>query len=88
MSDLNDLIHTNAVNAFEQGAKSERARIYRILKPFTQCQIDDCHDHTNCESYVYSAVIQKILDLRLAEQTADDPEKVQKVMTPELKAKP
>lgn len=88
MSDLNDLIHTNAVNAFEQGVKSERARIYRILKPFSQCQIDDCYDHGNCESYVYSAAIHKILDLRLAEQTADDPQKVQKVMTGELKAKP
>lgn len=85
MSDLNDLIHTNAVNAFEQGVKSERARIYRILQPFSQCQIDDCHDHGNCESYVYSSVIQKILDLRLAEQTADDPEKVQKVITGDLK---
>lgn len=87
MSDLQDLIHTNAVNAFEQGVKSERARIYRILKPFSECQLDECHDHGNCESYVYSSVIQKILDLRLEENTRDDAEKVQKVITVDLKDK-
>lgn len=80
MSDLNDLIHTNAVNAFHQGAKSERARIYRILKPLSLCQIDDCHDHGNCESYVYSSVIQKILDIRLQENTRESAENVQKVI--------
>lgn len=31
MSDINDLIHTNARIAFEQGAKSERERIVDVL---------------------------------------------------------
>lgn len=84
MSDLNDLIHTNAVNAFEQGVKSERARIYRILKPLSQCQVDKCYDHGNCESNVYSSVIQKILDMRLQENTRDDAKNVQKVITVDL----
>lgn len=29
---INDLIHINAHNAFEQGVKSERERIIRLLK--------------------------------------------------------
>ena len=32
MSDLNDLIHTNAVVAFEQGVKTERQRIISLLQ--------------------------------------------------------
>ena len=31
MSDLNDLIHTNAVIAFQQGEKTERQRIINLL---------------------------------------------------------
>ena len=31
MSDLNDLIHTNAVIAFQQGEKTERNRILLVL---------------------------------------------------------
>jgi hypothetical protein len=31
MSDLNDLIHTNAHNAFEVGARTERERILQEL---------------------------------------------------------
>ena len=85
MSDLNDLIHTNAVNAFEQGVKSERARIYKLLKPLALCQIEDCHDHLNCEAYVYSSVIQKILDIRLHENTREQAENVQKVINVDLK---
>ena len=85
MSDLNDLIHTNAVNAFEQGVKSERARIYKLLKPLALCQIEDCHDHLNCEAYVYSSVIQKILDIRLQENTRESAENVQKIITVDLK---
>lgn len=33
MSDLNDLIHTNAVIAFHQGEKTERERIIKLLQP-------------------------------------------------------
>lgn len=46
MSDLNDLIHTNAVVAFEQGVKTERQRIITLLKPLAEhselCQ-DGCY---------------------------------------------
>lgn len=31
MSDLNDLIHTNAVIAFQQGEKRERERIIKLI---------------------------------------------------------
>jgi hypothetical protein len=31
VSDLNDLIHINARNAFDQGVKTERERILRLL---------------------------------------------------------
>lgn len=34
MSDLNDLIHTNAKLAFEQGVKRERERIVSILREY------------------------------------------------------
>lgn len=86
MSDINDLIHTNAVNAFEQGLKSERARIYRILKPLSKCDPDLCGEDgrlcypDDCNAPVYRDVIQKILNLRLQEITSDSAEKVQKVI--------
>ena len=32
MSDLNDLIHTNAVIAFQQGEQRERERIIKLLE--------------------------------------------------------
>ena len=32
MSDLNDLIHTNAHNAFAIGVKTERERIIKLLE--------------------------------------------------------
>lgn len=34
MSDLNDLIHTNAVIAFQQGEKTERNRILDIIEDY------------------------------------------------------
>lgn len=36
MSDLNDLIHTNAVVAFEQGVKTERQRIIKLLEGYLE----------------------------------------------------
>jgi hypothetical protein len=92
MSDLNDLIHTNAVNAFQQGVKSERARIYKILKPLSECDEDLCGEDgrfcypDDCFAPVYRDVIQKILDMRLQEITRDDAEKVQKVISVDLNA--
>ena len=34
MSDINDLIHTNAVVAFQQGEKTERKRIVEIIEDY------------------------------------------------------
>ena len=44
MSDLNDLIHTNAVVAFEQGVKTERNRILEIVNSYqpAACRCDTC----------------------------------------------
>ena len=46
---INDLIHTNAHNAFEQGVKTERERIIEILKSVGdhygcvwECSQNDC----------------------------------------------
>jgi hypothetical protein len=86
MSEINDLIHTNAVNAFEQGVKSERARIYRLLKPLSECEPELCGEDSracypdDCSAPVYRHVIQKILDMRLQENTREDAENVQKVI--------
>jgi len=41
MSDLQDLIHTNAHNAYEIGVRTERERIIKILTT-NQCQ-DENH---------------------------------------------
>ena len=48
MSELNTLIHTNAVNAFQQGQKKERERIIKLLEKAREaqpCGCDDCGDH-------------------------------------------
>ena len=44
MSDLNDLIHTNAVIAFQQGEKTERNRILEIVNSYqpTACKCETC----------------------------------------------
>jgi hypothetical protein len=34
MSDLNDLIHTNAHRAYEQGVQRERERITKIIQDY------------------------------------------------------
>jgi hypothetical protein len=92
MSEINDLIHTNAVNAFEQGVKTERARIYRLLKPLSECDPELCGEDSrhcypdDCSAPVYRHVIQKILDMRLQENTRDNAENVQKVISVDLKA--
>jgi hypothetical protein len=36
MSDLNELIHTNATIAFNQGAKREQERIIKLLEDWQQ----------------------------------------------------
>jgi hypothetical protein len=49
MSDLNDLIHTNATIAFNQGAQREQERIIKLLENpyFHNIQFPDIH--IDCE---------------------------------------
>ena len=44
MSNLNDLIHTNAVNAFHQGERTERNRILEIMSTYqpSACRCETC----------------------------------------------
>jgi hypothetical protein len=44
MSDINHLIHTNAVIAFQQGEKTERNRILEIVSSYhpSACRCDTC----------------------------------------------
>ena len=44
MSDINDLIHTNARVAFQQGEKTERNRILDIVSSYqpSACRCDTC----------------------------------------------
>ena len=43
MSDLQDLIHRNAQLAFEQGVKTERERIIKILESLAQHDEEMCY---------------------------------------------
>jgi ABC-type microcin C transport system permease subunit YejB len=45
MSDLNDLIHTNARNAFDQGVKTERERILKFLEDDARYSFGDVHHY-------------------------------------------
>ena len=46
MSDLNDLIHTNATIAFNQGVERERERIIKLLERYQGCQDDELCAYT------------------------------------------
>jgi hypothetical protein len=50
MSDLQDLIHTNAHNAFGIGVKTERERIIELLDDRV-CTDDFCN-HDSCVYYL------------------------------------
>ena len=50
MSDLQDLIHTNAHNAFAIGVKTERERIIELLDDRV-CTDDFCN-HDSCVYYL------------------------------------
>lgn len=50
MSDLQDLIHTNAHNAYEIGIKTERKRIIELLDD--QVCTDDFCNHDSCVYYL------------------------------------
>ena len=67
MSDLQDLIHANAHNAFEIGMKTERERIIQLLEPLAKhdemcydegkvnCYFEDCH----ASDYQYAIALIK-----------------------------
>ena len=60
MSDLQDLIHTNAHNAYEIGSRTERERIVSIAKRnicFDHLETKTC-DHGGC--YALDLLIEKI----------------------------
>jgi hypothetical protein len=46
VSDLNDLIHTNATIAFNQGVERERERIIKLLERYQGCQDDELCAYT------------------------------------------
>jgi hypothetical protein len=63
MSDLNDLIHTNATIAFNQGVDRERERIIKLLEPLAEHDEDLCYDDAilvcweDCEAPSYQDAI-------------------------------
>jgi hypothetical protein len=60
VSDLQDLIHTNAHNAYEIGVRTERERIIQIAKRnicFDHLQTKTC-DHGGC--YALDLLIGKV----------------------------
>lgn len=52
MSDLQDLIATNAVRAYnqgvERGAAEERDRIIKLLEPYIDCRDELCYPYCSC----------------------------------------
>jgi len=46
VSDLNDLIHTNATIAYNQGVERERERIIKLLERYQGCQDDELCAYT------------------------------------------
>ncbi len=52
MSDLQDLIHTNAHNAYEIGIRTERERISELLKDLQT----EFHKSSQLERYIAVAV--------------------------------
>lgn len=54
MSDINHLIHTNAVIAFQQGEKTERNRILDIMSSYqpSACRCDTCVMLRNIEDEI------------------------------------
>ena len=56
MSDINDLIHSNAVVAFQQGEKTEQNRIIKLLTDF-QDKAPNCP----CESCSISRLLIRLI---------------------------
>jgi hypothetical protein len=58
MSDLNDLIHTNAQRAYEQGVMRERERIIKLLENPYFHNIQSPDIHIDCEMCKTIALIK------------------------------
>ena len=78
MSDLNDLIHTNAHRAYEQGVKREQERILKVLQPHAEhedwCKDGGCYPE-DCSAPLVQWLIQKILETDLQENVNNDGQK-------------
>jgi hypothetical protein len=67
MSDLQDVIVTTTVRAFNSGVAHERQRIVKMLEPLAECDKEMCgtdgetHYGLDCDAYTYHHVIQQIL---------------------------
>lgn len=57
---INDLIHTNAHNAFEQGVKTERERIIKLLK---ENDFNVCYCAGGCYMGCYQELQQELISL-------------------------
>jgi hypothetical protein len=66
MSDLNDLIHTNATIAYNQGVERERERIIKLLEPLAECDKEVCgtdvetHYGLDCDAFSFQYAINLI----------------------------
>lgn len=70
MSDLQDLIHTNAHNAYEIGVKTERERVIKLLEPLAQHD-EWCYDNGKVSCYFedcQASSYQYAIDLIKGEQ--------------------
>ena len=69
MSDLQDLIHTQAKIAYNLGVKREQERILKVLQPHAEhdewCK-DGCY-WEDCSAPVVQYLIQKILETAVQE---------------------
>jgi hypothetical protein len=64
MSDINDLIHTNARVAFDQGVKTEQHRIISLLQPLAEHDEELCYFEgklqcwpEDCSAFMYQVAI-------------------------------
>lgn len=74
MSDINHLIHTNAMLAFRQGVTTERLRAINKLKPYAQHDEEMCFDEgkqicypEDCSASIYQHAIQEIIEEEVQE---------------------
>ena len=63
MSDLQDIIATTSIRAFNHGMRAEREHIIRLLaetKDETLCTCDGCKEWVNAFDYVIARIENKI----------------------------